>query len=717
MILDEALKYAQRGWAVFPCKDKLPLTKHGFKDAKKDPASVGELFGPYPDCNIGIATGKVSGFFVLDIDVKNDAGGDESLRDLEIQYGLLPDTAEAITWSGGRHILFKYPDGGIGNRTKVRPGIDVRGDGGYIIAAPSVIEGKQYAWEAEHHPDNIEITNAPEWLLKLLRTDHAAPPAAQEAQAADKFTAGSRNDQLFKKAVALRKQGLSAKVILDGLNELNVTRCSPPLSEKEVSIIAGSAARYEPERRKPVNFTKEPYTDVWNARIFYENCGNAIRYCDALGGWYVWDGAKWVKDNFQIVSLAKQTVKKIYEQATANSDKELYRHAERTEAESKLRSMINLVRDHSGVTLNSDDFDKNLYLINCINGTLDLETGKMAPHNSANNITKQIDIPYDPAATCPTWEKFISSIFMDNAETIHFVHKAVGYALSGSIAEQCMFILYGVGCNGKSTFLETLAKVFGDYAMTTLAATIMEKNVAGIPNDIARLKGARFVNALETDENKKLAESVIKTLTGGDKIVARFLNKEFFEFHATFKLFLATNHKPRISGTDNGIWRRIRYIPFKKVIAPEERDRSLPERLLAEQEGILTWAVKGFKIWQTEGLGSCSEIDEATKDYREESDILGDYIADRCEVGESYSVQASALCRDLADWCKDMGIYRISRAKLYEYLESKKFSKKMASKGDFRGSMMWQGIGLKECRDLISGESLQPDFEPAGRPF
>jgi len=625
-----------------------------------------------------------------------------------------------VTWSGGRHFLFKQPEDGIGNRTKVRPGIDVRGTGGYIIAPPSVIDGRQYEWDRRHHPENTEIAAAPEWLLAILRANATPAPAAHaaaEQPAEDAFTAGSRNDQLMRKGVAMRKLGLSADAILRSLVDINRARCSPPLTVKEVSTIAQSVARYEPEKRKPVNFTKEPLTDVWNAKMFHAHCGDAIRYCDALGGWFIWDGAKWVKDTFQIVALAKETVKAMHKQAAQAGDKDLYRHAERTEAEGKLRSMINLSRDHEGITLTSDAFDNNLYLVNCANGTLDLKTGKVLPHAPGNHITKQIPLAYDPDAQAPTWERFIHSIFEGNAETIRFVQKAIGYSLSGSIAEQCLFILYGVGSNGKSTFLETVSKVFGDYSMTTLAATIMEKQNNGIPNDVARLKGARFVNALETDENKKLAESVIKTLTGGDKIVARFLNKEFFEFHATFKLFLATNHKPRIAGTDNGIWRRIRYIPFKKIIAPAERDRSLPERLLAEQAGILAWAVKGFALWQAEGLGTCPEVDQATQEYREESDILGDYIADRCLLGEGYEVQSSALYKDIADWCKTMGIYHISRNKIAEYLASKNIAKKRATAGEFRGSIFWAGIATKNNAEISSQQNFTHEDYSHERPF
>ena len=737
-MINHITQYTQRGWAVFPCarNGKKPLTPNGFHDACSDTQQAIALFTHYDAAaNLGIATGHVSGFFVVDVDIKDGAAGEESLRGLEAQYGALPKTVEALTWSGGRHILFKHPEGGVGNRTNMRPGIDVRGDGGYIVAAPSVIDGKAYDWEAAHHPDEVAIADAPAWLLTIVRGDpmpvEQIPETKTGAEAAtgekntegnsEKYTAGSRNDKLFRKAVALRKLGLPLDIIIGALQTINREMCQPPLTDKEVNNIARSAARYKPEQPKPINFAKEPYTDVWNAKMFYDHHGAEICYCDALGGWYIWDGTRWVKDDFKIMARAKNTIKHMYEIAAENKDTELHKHAVHSEAESKLRSMVNLVRDHKGISRKSSGFDDNQYLINCLNGTLDLRTGALAPHSKGDYITKRIELAYNAQAQCPTWEKFISDIFMANADTIKFVHKAIGYALTGSIDEQCLFILYGVGSNGKSTFLETIAAVLGDYAMSTLSSTIMEKNNAGIPNDVARLKGARFVNALETEENKRLAESVIKTLTGGDKIVARFLNKEFFEFYATFKIFLATNHKPRISGTDNGIWRRIRYIPFRRIITPAERDRSLPERLLAEREGILAWAIKGCKLWLTEGLGSCADIDVATEEYRQESDILQDFIYDCCRVDDGESVQASALYRCMADWCKNNGLFRLPRQKLIEYLEAKKITKKMLSFGTQKGSMFWYGIGLKyggetSLQTSLPGQVSLPD-EGGERPW
>ena len=427
----------KHGFSVFPIvpngKIPYPGTK-GFKDATKDADAVTRMFGQRAGANVAIATGKVSGVFVVDEDNHHGIDGHESLLELEKQFGKLPETVECLTPSGGRHLYFKYFEG-QGNRAAIRPGVDIRGEGGYVLVPPSSAGGREYVWEAAHHPDDVAIAEAPAWLIDLLKAPAEAPqnapvaPGSTNAAGPDKFTAGSRNTQLMRKGVALRKQGLSQEAILFALNDLNMSRCHPPLLGKEVAIIAGSVAKYEVEAKKPVNFTKEPLTDVWNAAMFHADYGDSIRFCDSLGGWHVWDGSRWVKDNFKVITFAKATVKRMFKQAQETEQKDLYRHAERTESEGRLRSMINLVRDHDGVNLTSDDFDCNQFYANCDNGTIDLPTGTLLPHTKTHHITKKIPMNYNPDAKCPTWEKFIASIFRDNAKTIHFVHKAVGYSL------------------------------------------------------------------------------------------------------------------------------------------------------------------------------------------------------------------------------------------------------------------------------------------------
>ena len=688
-MLDQALGYAKRGWAVFPCKNKIPLTPHGYKDASKDINAVRQMFTQHKDANIAVATGKVSGLFVLDIDVKNGSRGDDSLKELEKEYGELPHTVEALTWSGGRHIFFRYPEQGIGCKTGIKSGIDIRGDGGYIIVAPSVIEGKEYAWEISHHPDETMIVDAPGWLLELLKEN---TPVVDLSDKGAKITE-NRNNALMLMGVKLRKMGLEYSQLEMTLQSINENRCLPPLPKKEISNIAKSVSHYSVDE---ASTDQDPFTDVWNANLLFEKYGDVLKYCDALGGWFIWDGSHWKKDDaFQILRLAKNTVKQMYQMAKVRNDKFLFKHAVKSESEMKLKSMVNLTRCEKGIAVNNNQFDSDSYLLNCKNGTLNLETGELRLHTREDYLTRKIELNYDPNLDCPEWKRFLMTVFQGDTQIIDFMQKAVGYSLSGSIKEQCIFILYGIGMNGKSTFLKHIFRILGDYALNTPASTLMEKYNDSIPNDIARLKGVRFVTALESGKTRVLAEAQIKQLTGDDPISARFLHCEYFDFFATFKIFFATNHKPNISGTDKGIWRRIRTIPFEKVIAQEEVDKELDGKLSKEYEGILAWAVEGFKKWQQEGLGEVAKIIEATNEYQEESDVIGSYIEERCLVGPECKVQTSVFLKDVQSWAKDNGLRYVNRNEFIDYMKRKGFVKERQTCGEGRGNIFWRGVGLK----------------------
>ena len=244
LFLSDAIEYVEIGWLVFPCKGKIPLTSHGFKDATADIEQIKTWWTKYPDANIGVATGKKSGFFVLDIDVKNGAGGPESLAELEHEFEELPHTVESITQSGGRHVFFRYPEKGVGSKTGFRPGIDIKSDGGYVIAPPSVIEGRSYEWEVSHHPDETMMADAPDWLLNLLEGPSigAAPPSD-----GGDIPSGQRNATLARLAGAMRRVGMSKDEIFAALEQTNQDRCKPPLSIREVGRIAESISRYAPD--------------------------------------------------------------------------------------------------------------------------------------------------------------------------------------------------------------------------------------------------------------------------------------------------------------------------------------------------------------------------------------------------------------------------------------------------------------------------------------
>jgi putative DNA primase/helicase len=279
----------------------------------------------------------------------------------------------------------------------------------------------------------------------------------------------------------------------------------------------------------------------------------------------------------------------------------------------------------------------------------------------------------------------------ENGHLIRFLQRAVGYSLSGTINEQVLFILYGTGANGKSTFVETVRSLLGDYAQQSEFETfLVRKNGGGPRNDIARLKGARFVSAVEAEQGCRLSETIIKQVTGGDKITARFLYQEFFEFTPEFKLFLASNHKPRIVGTNEAIWRRIRLIPFTVTIPHHERDPHLLDKLRRELPGILAWAIRGCVKWQEKGLGEPSEVAEATSEYRLEEDFLAAFLADKCTADPKGAASAGSLYKAYESWCADNG---------EEPAAQKVFGSELGSRGFLQGkkhgTRCWKGLRLR----------------------
>jgi putative DNA primase/helicase len=330
-------------------------------------------------------------------------------------------------------------------------------------------------------------------------------------------------------------------------------------------------------------------------------------------------------------------------------------------------------------------------LLNCQNGTIDLRTGELLPHRMEDFITRLAPVDFEPDARCPRWLEFLNRIMDGNQHLIDFLQRAVGYALTGETSEQCLFIFYGGGANGKSTFLQAMSHVLGDYSMSTPTETLLVKRRGAIPNDVARLKGARFVVACEADAENRLAESLIKQMTGGDTISARFLHQEWFDFEPTHKVFFGTNHKPVIKGTDYAIWRRIRLVPFEITIPEGERDKNLPEKLKAEACGILAWAVQGCLVWQQKGLGVPEEVKAATDSYREEMDVLGEFLKDRCRQSPDARVSSKELFEAYTAWCEANGQEPVGQRAFVSALKEKGFNRSRLGSGGVRG---WIGVEL-----------------------
>jgi putative DNA primase/helicase len=453
------------------------------------------------------------------------------------------------------------------------------------------------------------------------------------------------------------------------------------------------ASRTDNRLDKPMKFHQ---TDLGNAERLVAKFGPDIRYTDEAG-WLVWDGQRWALDpgSSRLMHYASLTVRSMYMEAGQLDDhgarQTLVNHARQSEARPRLEAIVALTKHR--VTARLRDFDRDPYLLNVSNGTIDLKTGVLRPHRKEDLVTKLAPVEYDAAAEAPTWDQFLKEIMNGVEALVRFLQLAVGYSLTGLTIEQVLFILYGTGANGKSTLLTIISEALGDYAMATPVETLLIKRDGAISNDVARLVGARFVTASEVADNRRLDESLVKQLTGGDPITARFLHREFFEFTPSFKLFLAANHTPRIRGTDEAIWRRIRLIPFEVTIPERQRDKKLLEKLRPELPGILAWAVRGCLDWQASGdLEVPGEVRVATAAYRAEEDVIAGFLEDCCFVAPHLKVRSSDLYAAYIPWCKDMGEAPCSQKLLGRQLSERGFVPAKA------GTRFWRGLGLRAER-------------------
>jgi putative DNA primase/helicase len=440
---------------------------------------------------------------------------------------------------------------------------------------------------------------------------------------------------------------------------------------------------------------KIQFTDMTSAERLYREYGDDIRYNAAWKKWLVWSGKYWQTDDGALInSLGAKMVRSIYDDAVKLTDyrdrMEVEKYAIQSESTRKRKAFIEAATWITELNILTDELDKDPWLLNVQNGTLDLRTGELLPHNQKHLITKMIMADYIPEAECPVWLKFIREIMNCNVELMRFVQAAVGWAISGDISEQTMFILFGSGANGKSTFLNTLSYVLGNYSMSTQTETFMKRGNEQLSNDIARLRGARFVTTAESDLGRRLSEPIIKQITGNDLMTARFLYGEYFSFTPTFKIFMATNHKPVIKGTDHGIWRRIKLIPFTNIVPPEKQNKHLEEKLRAEASGILNWLLEGFAIWQEKGLIVPEVVSSATDEYRSEMDAIGNFLRERCIQGDGCSIRSRELFKNYQDWC-DENNERAGNERFFGLrLKELKIQQKRMSDGRY-----WQNMTLK----------------------
>ncbi|WP_228387343.1 phage/plasmid primase, P4 family [Streptomyces katsurahamanus] len=430
-------------------------------------------------------------------------------------------------------------------------------------------------------------------------------------------------------------------------------------------VIAGLMARYGE-------------SDAMNAHALVSWVQGRIKFAPGLG-FHVWDGRVWVQSDVMV----RQEIHRMGAALVlAGATKEARGYTMTT----RIDALMTELRSVPSVYVSADDFDARPDLLSFRNGVVDLSTGRLRAHDMRDMLTTTLPHDYDPHATCPRWEAFVSEIMPNMPDMPGYLQRLTGYGVTGHTSEQCFAVFWGKGANGKSVFTETLATVFGDITRTTPFATFESKGGSGgIPNDIAALRGSRLVMASEGESGKPMSEAVLKRLTGKDRVTARFLNKEFFTYAPTFLIMLATNHKPSFRSQDEGLWRRVKLVPFTRYFAPHERDYDLDRKLIAESAGIIAWAVRGAVEWYRDGLMDPDAVSGATKDYRETSDTLAGFFPDILRpTGDTKRVDGTEVYNAYRDWCEAEGLQSKevwSRTLLYRMLEERGIQRVRTAKG------------------------------------
>lgn len=426
--------------------------------------------------------------------------------------------------------------------------------------------------------------------------------------------------------------------------------------EAAPEIVGVPATPFE-QRSAPAN------SDEALALAFADEHTNRLRYV-AQWGWLVFDGTKWIRDEtLHAFDKARETARRAAQEC--NKPKT----AKDLASAKTVAAIERLAKADRRIATAADVWDVDPLLLNTPGGIVDFRTGKMRAHDPKALMTKSTSVA--PSGDCPKFLKFLAEITRNDEPMIEYLRRVFGYALTGLTTEHALFFGYGTGANGKSVLLSTFAGLLGDYHKTAPIETFVNSANDRHPTDLAGLRGARLVTAIETEEGRRWAESKIKALTGGDRISARFMRQDFFEFTPAFKLFIAGNHKPGLRSVDESIRRRFHLIPFDVTIAAEDRDPRLAEKLRDEWPGILAWAINGCERWRESGLSRPERVTAATSDYLEAEDTVAAWIAERCIDGPNESDTSANLFKSWSVWAAAAGEYVGSQKRLSQMLEKK----------------------------------------------
>jgi putative DNA primase/helicase len=756
--LAEARKAHVRGWLLTPLRGKKPYLK-GWQAAPPPDLATVESWAKKG--NIGVRTGAASGIVVLDDDTPDGSG----LKALD-----LPPTPTMITGSGKRHAYFKVPAGGLRNSVKKLGGVDVRADGGQVVYAYSLHPetGRPYQWADGLSPDDVQIADLPAHVLEALRPPEAAQAAPEPEASPESKTALPEVPELLRPALqkylkAVRKNNCTdllrtpegqrnhalnkaafrlGRFVAGGLLDEQVViadltggalACGLDATEIERTIKSGlDAGLKKPMALRDIldrlgrggivgDITGQsktgirPLTDTGNAERLVARFGQDLLYCHVWGKWLAWDGRRWQIDSAgRPMRLSKEIVRAIYAETKLTDDPGeralICEWAQTSEKLERRRALVTLAQCEDGIPILHDELDRDPWLLNLENGTLDLRTGVLGPHERAHRFTKLARIRLDPTSACPRWIAFLERVLPD-AEVRAFVQRAVGWSLTGDVSAQVLFFCYGLGANGKSVFLRILLFLLGkDYAIQAAPELLLARRERGHPTDQADLFGVRLAVCVEMGPCRSFDEVMVKRLTGGDLIRARRMREDFWEFEPTHHLWIAANHKPGIKGTDYAIWRRILLIPFTVTIPEEERDRGLIDKLRQELPGIMNWAIDGCRQFLDSGLAPPEAVLLATKEYREEMDVLGGFIADCCaNVDAPVRTAAGDLYKAYVAWCQSGGEEPITQRDFGIRMTERGFVRKT-----IRGKKFYQGLRLRQTEAQRQGDDVDEGRRTSG---
>lgn len=450
-------------------------------------------------------------------------------------------------------------------------------------------------------------------------------------------------------------------------------------------------------KTKPATDAGRALTDLGNGERFAAQHGDAVRQCPAWGKWLAWNGSRWpIDDTGAVMRLAKLTAKSIVAEAQKADDyehkRDIIEWADRSQAVARLNAMLKLAASELPIPISHESLDADPYLLCNLNGTLELNTGELRENRQDDLLTLSTNVEYpdDAGAESPLWSEFLFTIFDGNTELIGFVQRLMGLALIGEQVEHLMPVFHGAGANGKSVFVNTCMAAMGDYARIAPPGLFMASRMERHATELAYLFRKRLVVAAETKDAQRLDEGLVKSITGGDRITARRMREDFWEFTPSHLALIVTNHKPDISGTDHGIWRRIKLVPFGVTIPPKQRDPDLPTKLRRELPSVLHWMVQGCLAYQRDGLNPPAIVEAATGDYQDESDTFGRWIKERCETTLHSFAKAAHLLESYNQWASKVHERERSQRWLAAELSKRGFTKDTG-----RDGVTWHGVGLR----------------------